>query len=59
VPPGVAARIRTGGSGLSEVKVDEARFPRSEDSYELPDYGTAANRVDLTITAGASSVKVR
>ena len=59
VPPGVAASIRTAGSGLSRLSVDESRFPRTGQGYESPDYASATNRAELTLRAGAASVDVR
>lgn len=58
IPEGVAARIST-KSGLASVNVDENRFPRRGDLYESADFGTAANRIDLSIDAGAASVQIR
>jgi len=57
VPPGVAGRIRTGG-GLSGITIDRARFPYDGQTYQSPDFGSAANRVDLEIEAGAAEVSV-
>ena len=48
VPEGVAARIRS-QSGLAEINVNTARFPRTGDVYQSADFETAANRVDLRI----------
>lgn len=59
IPPGVAARGRI-DSGLTSVQVDQSRFPRAgESEYRSEDFGTATNRIDLEIDAGASSVRVR
>lgn len=58
VPPGVAARIRT-NLGLASLSLDERRFPRSGSEYVSPDYDTAANRLNLTIDGGVSSITVR
>jgi len=67
VPPGVAARIRSKG-GLAGFSVDEQRFPVvggegipglvGQREYRSADFDTAANRVDLQISAGAASVTV-
>jgi hypothetical protein len=57
VPEGVAARIRWRG-GLSTVNVNQARFQRLGDSYQSPDYDTAANKVDLDVEMGVGSVTV-
>jgi hypothetical protein len=68
VPPGVAARIRSSG-GLAGFDVDEQRFPvvggdgipglAGQREYRSPDFDTAANRVDLQVSAGAASISVR
>jgi hypothetical protein len=57
VPQGVAARIRAEG-GLSEIKVDPSRFPREGIYYQSPGYGTAANKVELSVQMGVGSVEV-
>jgi hypothetical protein len=57
VPQGMAARIRS-QSGLAEINVDTTRFPRGNGLYESPDFGSSANRVDLTIEAGVGKVSV-
>ena len=59
VPDGVAARIVV-DAGLSSVRIDEDRFPQaSDDVYISPDFDRAANRVDISIDAGASHVEIR
>lgn len=57
VPQGMAARIRS-RSGLAEINVDTARFPRTDGVYESPDFGASENRVDLTIEAGMGKVSI-
>jgi hypothetical protein len=58
IPQGVAAQIQHGG-GLSTLKVDETRFPQVSDSlYRSPDYDTAANKIDLTIETGVTSITI-
>ena len=57
-PAGVAGRVRI-SSGVSDVKVDEARFPRAGGVYQSPDFDSAPNAVDLTIDAGVAQIKVR
>jgi hypothetical protein len=59
VPQGTAARIRTPGSGLSQIDVDQSRFPLLGEAYESPDYASATDRVDLILNVGATSVTVR
>jgi hypothetical protein len=58
VPQGVAARIHTSG-GLSEIKVDQERFPRSVGGYQSTDYDTAENKVDIDISVGLGSASIR
>jgi len=58
IPEGVSGRIRT-SVGAAEVKVDTTRFPLAGGVYQSPDFDTAANAVDMTIDAGAASIKVR
>jgi hypothetical protein len=58
VPAGVAARIRS-KVGFGSSQVDETRFPRMGDGFQSLDYATAENRVDLDITGGVGSVRVR
>ncbi len=59
VPDGVAARIEV-DAGLSSVQINEGRFPQaSDDVYISPDFDRAANRVDISIDAGASHVEIR
>jgi hypothetical protein len=58
VPSGVAARIKT-SVGLGTTQVDESRFPRMGDGYQSPDYASAENRVDLYISGGVGSLRVR
>ena len=57
VPAGVAAKVRT-RMALGSSEVDQARFPRSGDGYESPDFATAPNRVDIDVSGGVGSVKV-
>jgi hypothetical protein len=57
IPQGVAARIRWRG-GLSSINVDPSRFPRFGDTYQSPDYDSAANKVDLDVEMGVGSVTV-
>ena len=59
VPEGVAARIEI-DAGLSSVQISASRFPQaSDDVYISPDFERAANRIDITIDAGASHVEIR
>ena len=59
VPEGVAARIEV-DAGLSSIQIDEGRFAQLKgDVYTSPDFARAANRLDITIEAGASHVEIR
>jgi hypothetical protein len=58
VPDGLSARIRA-SVGMAGVNVDETRFPRNGSYYQSPDFDSAVNSVDMTIDAGAASIKVR
>jgi hypothetical protein len=55
---GVAARISKEG-GLSAINIDEARFPRSGDVYESPDYADAENKAEISVEAGVGAVDIR
>ncbi len=57
IPDGLSARIRA-SLGAANLKVDETRFPRNGSYYQSPDFDAAANSVDITIDAGAASIKV-
>ncbi len=58
VPQGVAARVSMEG-GLSSLDIDERRFPRQAGGYyQSPDYDSAANRAEIRIEGGASSITV-
>ena len=57
VPAGVAARVR-GRMALGSTQVDESRFPKSGSGWESPDFGTAANRVEIEIQGGVGAVRV-
>jgi len=59
IPTGVAARIELEG-GVSSVDIDTARFPAQGDGrYASPEFENAANRVMITIGAGAVDITVR
>jgi len=57
IPEGLSARIHA-SVAAGDMNVNEGRFPRNGKYYQSPDYDTAANAVDLTIDAGAASVKI-
>jgi hypothetical protein len=58
VPEGLSARIHA-SLGAAGFTINEARFPRNSNYYQSPDYDSAANAVDMTIDAGAASIKVK
>ncbi len=58
IPDGLSARIKA-SLGAADIKVDESRFPRGGGYYQSPDYNTATNAADITIDAGAASIKIR
>jgi hypothetical protein len=58
IPDGLSARIKA-SLGAADIKVDESRFPRGGGYYQSPDYETAANAADITIDAGAASIKIK
>ena len=58
VPETVAASIRIAGA-LSDIQVDEDRFPRMSGGYQSADYETAPNRTEITIEMGVGSVRIR
>ncbi len=58
IPDGLSARIKA-SVGAVDMKVDESRFPRSGGYYQSADYETAVNAADITIDAGAASIKIK
>jgi hypothetical protein len=56
VPAGVAARVRS-RMALGSTHVD-GRFPRTADGWESPDWGSAANRVEIEIQGGVGAANV-
>jgi hypothetical protein len=58
IPEAVSARIRA-SLGAADLKIDQSRFPRSGGYYQSPDFDSAVNAVDMTIDAGAASIKVK
>ena len=58
IPEGVAAQIRHQG-GLSTLDVDQSRFPEVSDNiFRSPNYDAAANKVDLNIETGVTTIRV-
>ena len=58
IPDGLSARIHA-SLGAADLKVNELRFPHNGRYYQSPDYDTAANAVDMSIDAGAASIKIK
>ena len=58
IPEAVAANIRV-KSGIASVNINP-RFKRLDGGvYQSPDYSSAANRVDMTISAGVGSIDIK
>ncbi len=57
IPVGLSARIHV-SLGAADLKIDQSRFPRNGNIYQSLDFDTAVNSVDMTIDAGAASIKV-
>jgi hypothetical protein len=58
IPQGVGAQIRHRG-GLSTMNVDQNRFPSAgEGVYRSSDFALAANKVDVNIETGVTSIQV-
>ena len=57
VPEKVAARISI-SSGMSDISIDQARFPTRGGVHESPDFNSAANKVELRLRTGMSSVEI-
>ncbi len=57
VPQGVAARIDN-DTFVTSTRIDQARFPRTDDGYQSPGYSTAKNRVRIEIDAAAADLTV-
>lgn len=58
IPEGLSARIRA-SLGAADLKIDESRFPRNGSFYQSVDFTTAENSVDMSIDAGAASIKIK
>ena len=58
VPEKVAARFSI-SSGMSDVNIDQDRFPRRGSVHESPDFTSAANKVEVRLRTGMSSVEIR
>ncbi|MBM3152295.1 MAG: hypothetical protein FJZ96_08880 [Chloroflexi bacterium] len=59
VPDGIAARFRI-KEGVTALNLDESRFPRVEGGfYQTSDYPSAMGKIDVSIEAGAGTIKIR
>lgn len=58
IPEGLSARIRA-SLGAADLNINQSRFPRNGSYYQSPDFDSAANAVDMTIDAGAASIKIK
>jgi len=57
IPESVAARIDV-KSGLSSINIDTRRFIQSGNTYQSPDYISAANKAEITFESGVGSINV-
>jgi predicted membrane protein len=57
LPEGLAARIHM-TSGMGKVVVDERFSKVDNDTYQTPDYDSAANKIEMTLSSGAGNVTV-
>ena len=57
VPEGVALRL-VGRMQLGTNDIDTRRFPPSAGGWASPDYDSAQNRVELTVTGGLATLQV-
>jgi predicted membrane protein len=57
VPSGIAARIHA-TSGLGQVTVDPRFSKTDNNTYQSPDYDSAANKIEITASSGAGDVSV-
>jgi hypothetical protein len=57
LPSGIAARVYL-SSGIGKAIIDP-RFSKIDDqTYQSPDYASAANKIDITLQSGAGNVSV-
>lgn len=57
VPSGIAVRVQA-HSGMGKVIMDERFSKTGKDTYQSPDYDTAADRIEITASSGAGNVSV-
>jgi len=57
VPSGIAARIHA-STGLGKVIVDSRFSKTDKNTYQSPDFDSAAKKVEITVNSGAGNVEV-
>jgi predicted membrane protein len=57
IPDGVAARI-SATSGLGKAIVESQFSKIDNNTYQSPDYDSAANKVEITVHSGAGNVSI-
>lgn len=57
LPGGTAARIHT-TSGMGKVTVDPQYGKINDNTYQSPDYDSAAGRIEITVNSGAGNVNI-
>ena len=57
VPSGIAAKIHA-TSGLGKVIVDSRFSPIDGNTYQSPDYDSAANKIEIILSSGVGNVEV-
>ncbi len=57
VPSGIAARIKA-TTGMGKVNVAPSFAPINDDTYQSPDFDSAAQKVEITVSSGAGEVNV-
>lgn len=57
LPAGTAARIRV-TSGMGKVIMDPRFNQTDKDTYQSPDYDSAADKIEITLNSGAGNVSV-
>jgi hypothetical protein len=55
-PPGAALRIRAGSNPVAAYDLDREGLVRSGDTWQSPDFDSAAVRIDLRVEANAGSI---
>jgi hypothetical protein len=57
IPSGLAARIHA-ATGMGKTIVDPRFSKTDKNTYQSPDYDSAANRIEITVNSGAGNVSV-